>query len=189
MCFFLGVGLPRQPQPPQKPFWNVTPWFYLPAFSWYCRIPLPSIIMEVENGCIWQVTSGNYFFRGPIFHLHDYWRKGSPVLLLSFHRHREQVASTSYSSLRRKFMERKLALGNIFRSLGTYKHWHLRNRQRCVWFIRFFAVDTCTWCLLTFAPQEANISHLGKRKFIFRSALGKGYVSSQQGSTCPTNDS
>lgn len=44
------------------------------------------------------------------------------MIVGGIHGHREQVASTSYSSLRMKFMERKLALGNIFLILGTYKH-------------------------------------------------------------------
>ena len=42
--------------------------------------------------------------------------------------------------------------------------------------------------LLTVTLGGTNISHLGKRKFMFKSAFGKGYVSSQQ-SPYPFNDS
>jgi len=61
----------------------------------------------------WLYCTGNYYFRDPFFTF---------MIVGGIHGHREQVASTSYSSLRMKFMERKLALGNIFLILGTYKH-------------------------------------------------------------------
>ena len=52
--------------------------------------------------------------------------------------------------------------------------------------------EVAPWCLIAFSSgnantnstlQKTNISHLGKRKIIFKSAFLGGYVSSQEGST------
>ena len=48
---------------------------YLPLNE--STITLSSISIEVENGCNWKVTTEELLLKEPIFHFHDYWRKGS----------------------------------------------------------------------------------------------------------------